>query len=232
MENNNSATALTYRKFAPILVGIAIVGIAYFYAAAQQNNFPSPSPMPSAVSRYAQINLNLSEITSAFPALQGYSTVKSGALTPMSSALQQSGYMYASVSEFDWQNASVNGIYPKTIASSVFILNSTASAAQAFQGQLSLASLQSGTGHTNTTVSHSVYSYMGHSVAIYRISTIDVPSAADIAPNNGLPIYQSSGLFYYGNFTALITLNGYQSMDGNMSTMIAQELFRHMVGAG
>jgi hypothetical protein len=209
--------------FIIVLVLISVMFYHIFFSSA--NNVHKAVP-----------NLTLNDINMVIQN-ESYTPVKVDVLTNFTSILKDEGYLYASVSVFNFSGSPNNNISP-TITSTVFLMSNSLVANETVKNLLfSNNANQSIRGYLYNNTINSNYSYYNISIPFYTVSSVAVFNSSVIinAEKNNesftMPVFQYTTIFSYDDYVVVVVVNSYSSSDvqQNNSIKLAGVLARKFI---
>ncbi len=200
---------------ASILAIIFIVIIAYWYS----------NPANRLV------NLNQADVVQA-TGNASYSQTLSNKVTVFIPSLRSIGYMASSVSAFNYTGGSISSYMPVAVTSAIFLMTNASSAKEIASTLLfshEVNNSQLGYIYNSTTVT--TFSASGQGISIFDVHAIAAYNQSSIRNMSagGLPIYEETLIFSFGNKIGMIELNGYGYLSDSIGTNLAEALIKKYV---
>ncbi len=156
-----------------------------------------------------------------------YTTIEENRISQFAGALRASGYMSASVSNFNASNTSYGNAYPISISSSIIETANASDANAITLTSVSLAPVEPNI--TSSQPTSSAYQYNGVSVLISTTLTIYNVMETSIKNQSLYPEYQYTSSFNYGNYAGIVVVTGYSTMSPYVSQSFAEILAQNTV---
>jgi len=181
-------------------------------------------------------NLTLNDINMVIQN-ESYTPIKVDVLTNFTSILKDEGYLYASVSAFNFSRSPNNNLSP-TITSTVFLMSNSLVANEMVESLLfSNNANQSVRGYVYNNTIKSDYSYYNISIPFYTVSSVAVFNNSVISnteKSHGsftMPVFQYTTIFSYRDYIGVVVVNGYSysNVRQNYSIKLAELLARKLI---
>ena len=198
-----------------------IIALTYFLFFSKMTTTPSGRPSPLTN------NININDVNAVIHNGTAYTTVQENKIVQFAGILRASGYIAASVSNFNASNVSYGDAYPISISSSI-IEAANGSDANAIM----LTSVNAASTEPNITSSQPTaftYQYNGVAVPISTVLTIYNVREPSIKNQSLYPEYQYTSSFSYGDYAGIVVVSGYSTMSPYTSQSFAEILLQSTI---
>ncbi len=172
-------------------------------------------------------NININNVNTVIHNGATYTTVERNNMTQFAGILRMSGYVSASISNFNASNVSYGDSYPISISSSIIEAANSSDANAIVLTSVSATPIEPNiTSSQPTTLT---YQYDGVDIPVSTVLTIYTIREPSVSNQGLYPEYQYTSSFSYGNYAGIVVTSGYSTMSPYISQSLAEIVLQNII---